>query len=102
MIAVKCTCIKVHVVLDISGVKVNETIEGCCADDVISKAKKLTAKKAGFLAGMVIRKMSNIKFAAKAVSLYDKKFGTSSPEPKTPEEFISWAVSQNLATILEP
>jgi hypothetical protein len=91
---------QVHVILDISGVKVNETIEGCCADEVVGKAKKLTAKKAGFLAGMVIRKMSNIKFAAKAVSLYNDKFGTTSPEPKTPEEFIPWAVSQNLATII--
>jgi hypothetical protein len=90
----------VHVKLCVAGVAVDQLLAGTNAADVLHQAKLLTAKKIGGMKGFVIRKMGDMAFAAKAVSLYNKAEGLpSGPPPKDADAFLAWATRMKLAEV---
>ena len=80
---------------------IDETLEGLDAADIIRQSKRAVAAKLGFLAGAVVRSMGDMQFAQEIVRRYNAAFEKNCPLPSTPEEFVSWAIAENLATIVE-
>ena len=92
---------KVRVDLEVAGRAVHETVEGTDATDLLAKAKARVAKELGWK-GMFLNAMSPLAFAQLAVNLYNEKFKTEYPTPKTAEEFFEFGAKTGTLTVLEP
>jgi len=92
---------KLRVSLRTDDMTIDETLEGADAADILHQGKLEVATKLGFLMGGFVRSMGDVQFAQEAVRRYNASFEKDCPLPSTPEEFVTWAVAENLATVIE-
>jgi hypothetical protein len=92
---------KLHVNFNIGGMSANETIEGADAPEITRKAKMAIAGRLNFLVASFVRSMSDIQFAREVVCRYNSATGVSCVPPNTCDEFLQWAIAQDLASVLD-
>ena len=92
---------KIHVNLRTDDLTIDETIEGADAADILRQSKVAVAEKLGFLAGAFVRSMGDVQFAQEVVRRYNSAFEKDCALPSTPDEFVTWAVAEKLATVIE-
>ena len=81
---------------------IKEVLEAKDGAEALSKLKAEAANRAPFLVRGVIRSLSDIQFAQEAVKRDNAANGRSDALPKSPQEFLDWAVARGYATVLDP
>ena len=84
-----------------SGLTVDQVVEGKDAGEVLHKIKLYTASKCMWPVSSHIRRMGDIDFAREAVKRYDKTTGYASTMPMFPADFIRWSLDRQLASVLD-
>lgn len=92
---------KLHIHFQSGDLKVDETVEGAHADEIVAAMQKLTAQKAGFLVGSVIRNMTPLQFAREATRRYNTAIKEETPLPDTCADFVKMGIARNFATQIE-
>jgi hypothetical protein len=91
---------KVRVTIpEIAGRKVDETVIGTDAQDVLAQAKARVAKELGWK-GLFLSAMSPLTFAQEAVKRYNSAYGTQYAIPQSPDEFLKLGQDMGYITLL--
>ena len=89
----------VRVTLDIAGRRIDETIAGKDADDVLVQAKDRVAGELGWK-GLFLRALTPLGFAQEAVKRYNSAFHTNHPLPQSADEFLALGQTLGYVTLL--
>jgi len=92
---------KLHVKFDISGLSVDEMIEGETSADIARTAKRVIASRLDFLSGAFVKSMSDLGFAQEVVRRYNSATGSSCSLPKSTDAFVEWVIERGLASVVE-
>jgi hypothetical protein len=92
---------KLHIKFDISGLSVDEAIEGDGPSEITHKAKLTIASRLGFLAGAFVKSMPDLEFSREVTRRYNSATGSHCDMPASVEDFIDWAIAQGLASAIE-
>ena len=90
---------KVRVQLEVMGRKIDETVTGRDADDVLGQAKAKVAKELGWK-GLFLNAMPNLTFAQEAVRRYNTAFKTEYDLPQSADEFLKMGQDLGYMTVL--
>ena len=85
--------------MEVAGQKVDETLSGRDATDVLAKAKDRVAKELGWK-GLFLKAFTPLAFAQEGVRRYNDAFKTSHSIPNTAEEFFELGQELGYVTIL--
>lgn len=81
---------------------IQETVEVRDAADALSRLKAEAAKRAPFLMRAVIKSLSDLAFAGRAVQMANESSGRNDPAPTSAQQFLDWAVERGYATVVQP
>jgi hypothetical protein len=91
---------KVRVTIpEIAGRRVDETVTGIDASDVLAQAKARVAKELGWK-GLFLNAMSPLMFAQEAVKRYNAAYKTTYAIPSSADEFLQLGQDMGYITIL--
>jgi hypothetical protein len=95
---------KVRIQVTHGQIKIDETVQGNNAEEVVSIAKGKTAAKLPFAMRFVVNSMTPAAFMQEIVKRYNAEIKppVPIPVPATADEFIQSAVKIGVATVLEP
>jgi hypothetical protein len=91
---------KVRVKIDIGSVRVDQTVEGATAEDIVRTLRKELEARAPFLVRPVIRAMDDRALWRKIVELHNSKFHATEPVPQSAEEFLQFGERTGYVTRL--
>ncbi len=89
----------VRVQMEVAGRKIDETLTGADADDVLAQAKAHVQKELGWK-GLFLAAMTPLGFAQKAVALYNGSHQTAYAQPQSAAEFIRLSQDLGYITVL--
>ena len=90
---------KVRVTMEAAGRKLDETLTGTDADDILSQAKARVAKELGWK-GLFLNAMPTLTFAQEAVRRYNSASGTHYDLPQSADDFLKLGQDLGYFTIL--
>lgn len=85
--------------MDVEGRHIDEVFIGRDSDDIVAQTKDRVAAEMGWK-GLILRGLSPLKFAQKAVELYNQSHQTSHLAPATTLEFLQLGESLGYVTEL--
>ncbi len=85
--------------MQVAGRKIDETLSGPNADDVLAQAKAQVSKELGWK-GLFLNALTPLGFAQKAVELYNSSHRTTYAAPKSADEFFALGQDLGYITIL--
>jgi hypothetical protein len=98
---------KLHININLLGFTFKNDDSGDTYDALIVSIKEkaipiIVDRSPRLLRGVIRRKlekMSPLQFTQEVIRQYNKQFGTAWPQPKTCEQFVTWAVARGYATL---
>ncbi len=85
--------------MEIGGQKIDETVSGRDADDILAQAKDRTARELGWK-GLFLKALSPLAFAQEGVRRYNTAFHTAHPIPQSADQFLELGQKLGYITIL--
>jgi hypothetical protein len=81
---------KVRIQVNVSGLQVDEVVEGAAPDDIVKQLRKKVEARANFVQRLALRAMPDTALWARVVEMHNKQAGTHEPAPATAEEFLAF------------
>jgi hypothetical protein len=93
---------KVKMVVEMEGMKVDQVFEGATADEVVGKMKAAYGAVAPLAIRTFLNVMSPLAFAQEATRRYNAAKKTSEPVPKSCAEFVEGGQRMGIIEVVEP